>query len=477
MPTFLRDQWYGWYADDAYVWAQATFQDGFGCEIRKSPGVLKLAHKVTAATGTIAAKINKILAYNDWTHYAYCFTDDGKVYGLKISDNSLTEVYDLVADGSTADSSPGIKNAILYGAHIYFASWNKLHRTSTIGIFTTVDVDRQSVGWTFGSMVLFKKKVYVDNNAKLASYDGTTRTSNAVATQAHIKWLELIGNNLYIYAGWVKWGNSWHIEIRDGVNLVDSYLNRWPENLIGAVANGSMQYILSGNIQSDGFKARVFKASGFQKSKAIELAKEPTENPNAIKLVEDLFTFWVAWWVATFGKLDSKYPDALMQERKTSNGVATDEILSIAYVPSINSSYVDRMLFSWVDAAGTWYGVDYIDNTKYQSTGEATSLYFQDQTKTQKKTTKAVKLWFTQIAAGETIKVYLREDGATARGSAVLTVDASDSDDTGVVYKTTYPSRDFSIIEAKIEVNSGTSDATTPEARALMIDYDFIEID
>jgi len=52
-----------------------------------------------------------------------------------------------------------------------------------------------------------------------------------------------------------------------------------------------MQYILSGNIQSDGFKARVFKASGFQKSKAIELAKEPTENPNAIKLVEDLFTF------------------------------------------------------------------------------------------------------------------------------------------------------------------------------------------
>jgi hypothetical protein len=52
-----------------------------------------------------------------------------------------------------------------------------------------------------------------------------------------------------------------------------------------------MQYILSGHIQSDGFKARIFKASGFQKSKAIELAKEPTTNPNAIRFIEDLFTF------------------------------------------------------------------------------------------------------------------------------------------------------------------------------------------
>jgi len=119
----------GGLADSRWSGVKNSFYKMTGLDPHSTPGLLKVAQKMTKISGTTITAFckEKVVSSNGYVYW-FSYTD-GKIWQQTLSDNSFALVYTTVPAAGAA----GCLGACEYQGYIYFATQSRLHRILASG--------------------------------------------------------------------------------------------------------------------------------------------------------------------------------------------------------------------------------------------------------------------------------------------------------------------------------------------------------
>ena len=366
----------GGLSDSRWSGISNSFYKMTGLDPHTSPGLLKVAQKLTKISSTtITAFCKERVVSSNGCVYWFSYTD-GKIWQQTISTNAFILVYTTVA----AAGGHGCLGACEYQGYIYWATESRLHRIAATGnitaalwtanvalnwkTFTITDALFHPMHENTGTQVL-----YIGDGNYVAQVDAGTFTANAldIKTPLRVKSLGQIGTDLLV-GTWVadtitkteliRW-NTWSVSFTNSDPIPETGINAFiPADNFVLVQAG-----LAGNIYS-------FDGSVMELYKKIPGDYSPTKygyvHPSSVGNLNGQILFGMSngtgnpcdLGVYRLALYDRKYPLMLdfpypISERSGTALVTTGiEIGGIA-VSGFN------VYIAWKN--GTTYGVDKID--------------------------------------------------------------------------------------------------------------------
>jgi len=189
--------------------------------------------------------------------------------------------------------------------------------------------------------------------------------------------------------------------------------------------------------------------------------------------------------VMTYGKYDEKYPDVLNFEYPSSQydeydpGSETYPYGLRVYFGAIHNSngklFVSWAIYGAVGEDPISYGIDLLDPTKYNTTGELVSLVHYGVEAAEDKSAVQIKCAFDKLNPGEKIDIYLAKNLEDFGDTPELTIDYADVADRTLYAKTkdvALEIGDYNFLQMKTVLTAGTNQATTPEVFETTIGFD-----
>lgn len=260
----------GGLADSKWSGVKDSFYKLIGFDLHSSPGLLKVAQKMTKASGTTVTAFCKV-AVNSSNGRTYWFSStDGKIWEIDSSDNIV-----LVHTTTPAAGTAGCLGALEYRGTIYWATQSRLHKilaTDAEGAAewtANVVEDTGTFGVTdalFHPMVEVNQVLYIGDGNQVAQVDTATFAANAldIKSPLRIKSLGQIGTDLLI-GTWVadtitkteliRW-NTWSVSFTATDPIPETGINAFlpADNFV------LLQAGIAGNIYSyDGKYVKIYK--------------------------------------------------------------------------------------------------------------------------------------------------------------------------------------------------------------------------
>jgi len=367
-------------ADSRFSGVKNSFYKMLGWDVHSTPGLLKVAQKMTKDSGTtITALCRASVSSSENIRYWFSYTD-GKIWQEKAG------TYTLVHTTTAGAGTHGCLGAIEYRGFIYFATQSRLHRiavgsadgsaawTSNVAedwaTFTTTDTE-------FHPMVEQNLILYIGDGNQLAQVDNVTFSASALDIKTPLRIKSLGKTNTDVLIGTyvadtvteteiIRW-NTWSVSFTSSDTI--------PENGINAFLPGDNFVIVQAGNQGnfyyyDGSKLELYKKLPGDWSPT----KYGTVHPNAVGRIGERILFGLSngsgnpteQGVYQFARNSRNYPLILdlpypISERSTGSLVTSGiEIGAIQVVG--NDIYC-----SWKNS--TTYGIDKLDYSNKLSLG------------------------------------------------------------------------------------------------------------
>ena len=483
MLRWISKFFHGGISGDQFLGVANSVQSAKDVDLRVNGRQVVLANKpVRNASAVIADWIMDFVTIQA-TGDVIAFGDTGKIYRQAAGTGSFVLVY-------TDSSNRKITDAYEYNSYLYWATSQYLHRIPVANIdaswVITTDVAENyktftNTNATHHPMLEVYNNLYIGDGKSLAEllpsmiWDPVKLNIFGDETITN---LTFNGSYIRIYARRTNKVPYSRCYLWDGVSDDYNQFFSFRGMAVHAVAEkASFDVVLAGErpvlLASTGLDYQVLKQMpGFPGSNSA------TFNHNCMTAGESLVYFGATEsgtnimnrGVWSWGSKDKDYPQTLGNEYTTSNGSATDCVAATHYSGG-------HIYFGWKN--GSTYGIDEVNLSLYEPTGEIVTRAWDGGAANQKKEIVAARMAFKKLADGEQIDLFLRRNLDTTWGSSVLTAAYSDTADRNINYKelpTNAIGDPFNFIEAKVQLTAGTNHGTTPTLTDLVIDSDFIEV-
>lgn len=345
-----------------------------GLDPHTTPGLLKVAQKLTKVSSTIVTAFCKesVVSSNGFIYW-FSYTD-GKIWQQTISDNTFTLIYTTVP----AAGGAGCLGAIEYQGYIYWATESRLHRILASGNDTSGEwTSNVALNWKtftttdalFHPMIDLNMVLYIGDGNLVAQVDAGTFSASAldIKTPLRVKALGKIGTDLLV-GTWVsdvitqteiiRW-NTYSVSFSTSDTIPETGINAFiPADNMVLVQAG-----IAGNIYS-------YNGSIMELYKTIPGEYSPTKygsiNPSSVANLNGQMLFGFSngsgnptdLGVYRLARHDRKYPYILdfpypISERSDSALVTTSIEIGAICVAGFN------VYVAWKN--GTTYGVDQLD--------------------------------------------------------------------------------------------------------------------
>jgi len=182
---------HGGLADSRWSGATNSLYKITGMDPHTTPGLLKVAQKMTKISGTDIDEFckEKVVSSNG---YVYWFSaDSGKIWEQKLSDNSFT----LVLTTTAAAGEVKCTGAFEYNGYIYWCTESKLHRIASTNIGATNWAANKALNWAtflktdklFHPHVELNGVAYIGDAEYIAQIDQDTFTGDALDIPAPLR--------------------------------------------------------------------------------------------------------------------------------------------------------------------------------------------------------------------------------------------------------------------------------------------------
>lgn len=364
----------GGLADSRWSGVPDSYYKLTGLDPHSTPGLLKVAQKLTKVSGTtVTAFCKERVVSSNGKIYWFSYTD-GKIWQQDPSDDSFLLVFTTTA----AAGGVGCLGAIEYQGYIYWATESRLHRIAASGNDTAAEwTANVALNWAtftntdalFHPMVELGLVLYIGDGKYVAQVDAGSFTANALDIKAplRVKSLGKIGTDLLV-GTWVadtittteliRW-NTYSVSFTTSDEIPETGINAFiPSDNFVLIQAG-----LAGNLYTyDGSTMELFKN--------IPGEYSPTKygyvHPSSVGNLNGQMLFGMSngtgnpcdLGVYRLARHDRKYPFILdfpypISERSGTAFVTTGiEIGAIAV-----SGF--KMYVAWKN--GTTYGVDKLD--------------------------------------------------------------------------------------------------------------------
>ena len=364
----------GGLADSKWAGVKDSFYKIVGWDLHGSPGLLKVAQKMTKASGSKVTAFAKV-AVNSSNGRTYWFSStDGKIWEIDSSDNIT-----LVHTTTPAAGGAGCLGALEYRGTIYWATESRLHKilaTDAEGAaeWTANAVeDTATFGVTdalFHPMIEVNQVLYIGDGNQVAQVDTATFSANAldIKSPLRIKSLGKIGTDLLI-GTWVadtitkteliRW-NTWSVSFTTSDEIPETGINAFlpADNMV------LIQAGIAGNIYSyDGNVMRLYKRVPGDYSPT----KYGSVHPYSVGNLNGRILFGFSngsgnstdQGVYQLGQYDGKYPYVMDMPYPISERSASAFVLTGIEIGAIIVSGFD-VFVSWSNNGAT-FGIDKLD--------------------------------------------------------------------------------------------------------------------
>lgn len=512
---------YGGFSDDRFLGIKNSFAEAKGLEIRRSPHSLKLAHKLKndnkdsmGNTITLEDFVGSFVTVKSTGTVLAC-GKAGKVYRKTYGQLSWSLAYTF---NTGLGAGNRIINCIEYNDYIYFFTEAKIHR---LPVANVNDGD-----WTANIVLNYKNfqdntvnyrpaielnnNLYVADGRYLGELDSAgTWTYNRITifSDEEIVALTYGGSFMRIYGSKVL--NSYGQKTRGGHKYYwggtsAAYDERIEisEPVHCAIANGSSDFVIAG------LEPWIYISSGYdlEPIKKLPFVGEGERcylGANCLDYFDKKLAFAFQFpfadagaytgkkgrGVFTYGKLDAKYPVSLNFEYPCSqyeNYVESSETYPFGlrpYFGAIHNSngrlFVSWAMYSTVGDSPISYGIDVLDPSLYNDSGELVSLIHYGRKAAADKQAMEISASFAKLKAGEKIEIYLAKNLDDFEEEPELTIDYADTADRDIYSKSkdvALDIGDYNFLQTKTVITAGTNQATTPELFEVSIGFSDVEL-
>lgn len=508
---------YGGFSDDRFLGIKNSFTSAKGVEIRRNPHSLKITRNMKndnkdnlGNTVTIEDFIGSFVTVKSTGTVLAC-GKAGKIYRKTAGQLSWTLIY-------TIDLSPTTKeriiNCIEYNDYIYFLTEAQIHRIPVGNVNDTDWTASITLGYkTFNNQsAQYRPAIEINNNlyigdgrhlGELSSAGVWTYNKIAIFADEEIVALTFGGSMLRIFGTKVlnsslKKNMGSRKYYWDGTSLLWNESVYFSEPIHSAISNGGDDYVIAG------LQPWIYLSSGygFTKLKQIPFIGDDETcylGANCIDYFKRQLIFALQFpfgdssgykgkegrGILSYGKQDEKYPNALNFEFPCSqydNYIDTSTPYPAglrAYFGAIHNSngilFMSWAMYSTVGDPPISYGIDILDTTKYNATGELTSLVHYGTEASEDKSAVEIKASFDKLKAGEKIEIYLAKNLEPFGATPELVIDYSDTADRDIYSKCkdiALDIGDYNFLQSKVVLTAGTGQLTTPELFELSIGFD-----
>ena len=195
----------GGLSDSRWSGVQDSYYKLTGLDMHTTPGLLKVAQKLTKVSSTTVTEFCKerVVSSNGMIYWFSSTT--GKIWQQNPTDNSFT----LVLTTTAAAGAVGCLGAIEYQGYIYWATESRLHRIVAAGNDTAAEwAANKALNWAtftktdalFHPMIELNLVLYIGDASYVAQVDAGSFTANAldIKTPLRVKSLGKIGTDLLV---------------------------------------------------------------------------------------------------------------------------------------------------------------------------------------------------------------------------------------------------------------------------------------
>jgi len=364
----------GGLSDSRWSGVKDSFYKLTGLDPHTTPGLLKVAQKLTKVSSTTVTTFCKeTVVSSNGMIYWFSYTD-GKIW----QQNPTTDAFDLIYTTSPAAGGAGCLGAKEYQGYIYWATESRLHRIAASGNDTSAEWTSNAVpnfatftttDALFHPMIELNLVLYIGDGNLIAQVDAGTFSASAldIKTPLRVKSLGKIGVDLLI-GTWVadtitetellRW-NTYSVSFTSSDTIPETGINAFlPTDNFVLVQAG-----LSGNIYS-------YNGSQLELYKNIPGDYSPTKygyvHPSSVGNMSGQILFGMSngsgnpcdLGIYRMARHDRKYPFILdfpypISERSGTAFVTTGIEIGAIAVSGFN------VYVAWKN--GTTYGVDKVD--------------------------------------------------------------------------------------------------------------------
>jgi len=471
-PIELKNFNQGGIADSKFSGIEDSMYKLIGYDPHSSPGLLKVAQKLTKDTSTTITAFCKV-AVNSSNGAQYWFSStDGKIWEC-----TSGGTWRLVHTTTAAAGGHSCLGAAEYQGYIYWATESRLHRI-TVGNADDNDWVTDAVeDWaTFGvtdasfhPMTQVNLVLYIGDGNQVAQVDAGTFSANAldIATPLRIKALGTVGTDLLIGTYVADTVTSTHVLNWNTWSSSFNYSDPIPENGINAFLPGDnivfVQAGVKGNIYvyTNGYM-ELYRTIPGDYSPTATGSVHPYSAANMNGQV--LFGFSNVTGnpadelVYRLGRNSKNYPWILDQPYPISERSSGEFVLSGIEIGAI-LVVGDDLFVAWKNS--TTYGVDQLDYSNKLDGAYFESRVFVVDRSQLTNFSKAVAAYFS-LPASTDIDFYLSKN-AGAYGSALSTIDDVDR----LLIETDDEADEFITLQVKVKMTASVN--TAPNLEKVMI--------
>lgn len=484
IKSWLLNRQYGGISDDRFIGLPYSHQYSEKIEFRKNPNSITLAYKVEKDSSTTIDSLCLCSVTIKSTGDLIVFGSNGKIWRKASGSSTYVLVY-------TDTSARKIINAIEYNDYLYWFTSEYAHRIAISSIddawagtvtenYKTFTVKNANA---HPAIELFNK-LYIGDGYYLSELDNLgTFTANKIEIfhDEEIRVITYSENYMKMYTRRTSMIDFSAAYYWSGTTTSYDQRVNYDGHLIHSAFNFDGTDYIVADRQPKLYTPEGYKLTPVKRIPFVYDIQRLDLNPNAMCVYDGLLCIGIRGsytqstnatlktGVLTYGKESSLYNDSLGFEYPTSNEVNTD---IIGFVTQSNGD----LYFSWSNSAGTTFGIDKVNKSKYASNGYIESLVSFGDFANQTKALMKLEVAFVKLAAGEKIEHFLKRDLAssypeTAEILADYTTETdreicSKSKDFGIV------AGDYNFLETKIKLTSGTSNLTTPELIESIITFE-----
>lgn len=461
MKALILNWWIWWISENLLISSSESFVYAANIDFHRNAGALSLS-----AQNTNFFTTDWLINACAWPYY---FTDTGKIY------------YDNGSLRYTMTNYPTIiYNATYFHGAYYWASNSALHKVLLSGAATTPWTNVQENYAMLENAICYPMLNYYDQilyiwaGNKLQAVDKDGNFSTTLTLWGNITWITLFAGNLRVYTDEISWWKLYYVRpvIEEAYSVVDFK----DLDFRTVINDGSTDYALAWNI-SNLKTSSLVAVSGY--SSAI-IKKAITR--------DDLFQFvWnTTWWETN---CMTKYKDMIYLPSKQwiysfgNFNPSFDKIFNLDYAISNDSIWLlkaesEKLYLSYVVGSTNYFDkIEIWDSiSTYMTSGEAISHIYNWWSFTESKKIEKISLGFEKLVPWQKIEIFIKKDWQTEWGSALATVDYSNTNDREIYFKTfIWPNIDiwpWNFLQIKIKLTAWTSNLTSPKLYELFLWFD-----
>lgn len=495
---FRQNRWEGGYADSLFLGMANSGWRVAGCEGRRFPRILQLQKRLLNQASTIiTTQINDAIVASNGDSIAVgaAVAGDGKIYRRAAGANTWAVVY-------THTGSGDLYSVYEFNGYIVWSSADKIHRVAIANIATwaTPDLNYKTLSTNNTHpkpMIEAFNKLYIGNGRYVDELDSNVLTWTTgkltFASDDAMRRITFSGSVMKFYCrktsdarneGWVFFWDglsaSWNERTKiDGIFHCVTTMD-------------NVDYFLAGHVpflyRLDGLTPAKLRAIPQNTASGVTDASTIVANfyANAMANLNGIIYFGSGLAVSgitgvdntevgvwSFGRLNINFQESLSFDFPSATAPTADSVIESTCL------FVAEGMINIASRSASAKFLYVTNPSAYQSTGEYECRVFDGNNGWQRKDSAKLAIAFFPLATGEKIEIFLRKNLVASYGSAILTVDYSNTADRDVTFKELilpWVGKEFNHTQFKIKLTAGTSNATTPKFLDIALFYHDIKV-